>query len=193
MKKWTPLLILLLFFSCSTSKKTVKQKQETHVKLDRKKMGILFPNFSIEIPKTWFGYIESHDNLAISPKEFLVGTKDHKFHAVNNVYFAIREIPQKKCNCKTIDDFLQYEWEQLNQYQVTVDEKNHPIYGKYYNIQFLWNRFYGKITKENITLIKYKDKQFMLQYSSNEKSYSKYLDDVERMIRSFKINEETKK
>ncbi len=189
MKKIFLIANVLLLFSCaSNNKNNVKPRyhRQTHVKLTDKERTRFFNEFTLKIPSNWFGYVESHSDLALSPRIFLPNSSANKFNAINNASLTVRKNYKKGLN--SLEDFLKFHIDNHKKYQpnrkFNISEATHPKYGKTYIIH---SSFYNKLSIE--FLINNKDVQYVLAYASLEEHYKKYINDVALIVDSFTIKE----
>ena len=175
MKRIFVILVLIVVASCSTNK-NMKMLNASSLKKE-------FKNHSLEIPETWYSYIESHGLLFHSPK---------KLQRQGEIYYSNRITVFNEQTSKNIETVLQdYLTEKKKKnagFKHQLFELSHKIYGKYYVVKYLstWN---GINYTHSDFIFKYKNQQFRIDYSSFSKYYDEYIKDVAQMIKSFKIRE----
>ena len=118
MKRIVFLLVLIVSSSCNTTK-NMKMLDASSVEKE-------FKNHSLEIPETWYSYIESHGLLFHSPK---------KLKRQGEIYYSNRITVFNEQTSKNIETVLQdYLTEKKKKnagFKHELFELNHKIYGKY--------------------------------------------------------------
>ena len=157
------------------------------VELDNVEVNNTYKNYSIEIPKTWFSYFGYH-GIIHSPKKL---KNSYPLTFRESIFYVI-ERDSNELNCKTVKEALDLRLEYFNnlysKFKYEIIEMEHPIYGQYFYLKYgtVWN---GVPNTHVETVMKYKDKQYSLNYTSINKYFDEFLSTATKMIESFKVNE----
>ena len=187
MKKQVIIFLLIITTSCSVNgirnKVPVQQKMLDSISLEKE-----MKTYSLEIPKTWYSYIEVHGHIMHSPK---VMQKRSDNHFENNFY--VTELSQTATKAKSIEALFEYYHQKMKGFYPKVSfipqKLKHSKYGEYYLIKYgsFWP---GKRKFTNIDILfHYKNRNFELRYISENKYYDEFISDVEKIVKSFKIKE----
>ena len=184
MKIKTLLLCLLFSVSCKTVENNTK-KRKKFTPLDKVEIYEEMKGYYLSVPDTWYSYIESHGMFWQSPKEL---KKQEVIYYANHFSVKIREV-EEQINLDTIyKEKEKWLTRVYDDYSISKESYKNKEYGDYIIIKygFIWNKVSYTVSE---VVYLYNRKSYVLQYSSWNKYYSKYLPDVLKMIESFKITE----
>jgi hypothetical protein len=175
-------LLVLLSVRCNTTKNTPKTKKYTE--LDASTIKSLMEEYYIEVPNTWCSYLEAHNDLAYSPKDFILkGKMPH-----TNLY-VLKKRTKKSNNIDNLtSSFVKKKKYIYKSFNYDLVKGKHPIYGRYNFIIYKTNENYKDYTVLSALILK-DNYYYEIRYTSLSKYYKVYADDVVKMIYSFKIKE----
>jgi len=192
MKKVIYCLFLLQIVGCTAIKNLKKVKivsNEQQVFSDSISLVKAYKTYTLKIPKYWYSYKEVHGHIMHSPK---VIRDRNKNYYINN--FLAIEYTSKGCKASSLQMFLECFDKQQEQnftnYNYILKKLHHEKYGEYYVVK--QGSFFGgekwPVTTINI-LYHYKNRNFRLSYTSENKYYEEFIKDVEGIISSFTIKD----
>lgn len=189
MKKLIVLFTLLLFVGCTAIKNlnnNISPIQQ--VMLDSISLEKEFKTYSLKIPKAWYSYKEVHGLIMHSPK--IMQKRSDNFHE-NNLY--VTEYSSKETKANSIEALFEFYHKKLKGWYPALDfipqKLEHEKYGEYYLIKYgtSWSK---TMLFSNISILfHYKERNFMLHYTSENKYYDEFISYVEEIVKSFKIKE----
>lgn len=179
--------ISIVLFLCSCKSIQNNQKISKYTELNTTIVKNLMKEYSIDIPKNWYSYLEKHNDLAYAPKElYLNSRKDPE------AFLMIFKENLKRCNCNNVTSLTNHFVEKVSKvyenFNYDIVKGQHPIYGRYNFIIYKINRKSKNYTVLNALILK-DSNYYRITYSSSNKTYKKYADDVVKIIHSFKIKE----
>jgi hypothetical protein len=188
MKKIIVFVIVFVFVGCYVKgirkKAPVQQVMLNGISLEKE-----MKTYTLEIPETWYSYKEVHDHIMHSPQ---VMQKRSDNHFENNFY--VTELYPTETKAKSIEVLFEFYHKKMKGFYPTIDfipqKLNHKKYGEYYLIKY--GSFFGgknKPTTQIDILFHYKNRNFELRYISENKYYDEFINDVEQIVKSFKIKE----
>lgn len=180
---------IMFSFSIKREIKDIQVKKE----ISEDQLKNYFKNYSIVIPKRWYGFIGETDQLEFAPRKFYSG----KYTRNRNVFF-VRDYTGKDSYGETVEKFFTERYKKINseyrKYNTVVKEVIHNRYGKYFLIKYSSR---VEVKKENYkgsteatvieALIVNGQKKYILTYSFENNSFKNYFNDALNMINSFEI------
>lgn len=188
-KKPQLIKILFVLFTCYGFSQEVNYKKiKNYVCLsDNQTKSILnSKGFELEIPDTWCAYKGFHDILMVSPKSLQNLRKNHE---KNNFYIAAYTNASYKN--KNIEEALKKHYPLLNTNTLYAPEYSsgvHNVYGKYYILKYK-SVLNGETLLNLDILYNYKNQDYILYYTALERDFNANLNEVVKMMESFKIVE----
>ena len=187
MRKWLLILLLIIIAGCHVKGiRNISPVQQ--VILSGPSLEKEFKTYSLIIPKTWYSYKEVHGNIMHSPK--VMRERSDNFY--RNNFYAFDYSP-KICKAKNIEALFEYYLKKKKEIYpnivFTPKKMRHEKYGVFYLVKYgtSWSK---ETLFTNIdVLFHYKNKNFELSYTSENKYYDEFINDVEGIIKSFKIKE----
>jgi hypothetical protein len=147
-----------------------------------------YKTYTLQIPKTWYSFKEVHGHIMHAPK--VMKKRSDNFYENN---FYVTEYAAKVCNATSIEGLFEFYHNKMRRLYPNVafvpQTFQHKEYGKYYLIKYgtSWSKkmLFTKID----VLFNYKNRNFILNYTSENKYYDEFIKEVEQIINSFKIKE----
>ena len=162
--------------------------------ISKKQLNNYLKDYTLKIPKNWFGFISETGELQFTPIKF----NQEKYTRNRNVFF-VKELSDVNLNEDTLSEFAQSRFNFINStYRSQKSIKKeiiHKKYGKYYLIQYssrVWIKDnYLSSTKATVleALILHNKRKYILTYYFENHFFNDYIKDVISMINSFKIKE----
>lgn len=190
------LSISLLIFSCSSSKRLLKEcNKNPFEQVDSLTRASQVLNYQINTPKDWKKSKTSSGDWFFLNDEFIdsLGYSSQKA----NIYISLNKIENECKNKKfSIEDFLDYYIDYRSKlfkgqnFKYLLLEPIHKIYGKIYNIKFIEVISNKKSYVRSFFLFFQNNIGYSIQYVAEPKYYDEYLLEVENIINSFKILED---
>ena len=182
MKTKLLLLLSILIFGCKSVSKTILKNEPINEKTIREKSR----DCTIEIPKTWYAFIDKSHNL-VTYAPVGVELKENGFPSTT---FSAWKTKRYNCKYKDLkkmtDCYVKNVSRSFKDYKYEIIKVKHKIYGNYFFIK-------SSFKKEDVIsisikgFIKKNKTVFELYYSSREKEFDTYLSDVQEMINSLVI------
>lgn len=186
-----PLFLLCLFLligvsciSVKSTKKTNFSNENFFVPLDSVSVSKKMKGYTITIPENWYSYIESHGLFWQSPKEL---KKKGVIYYANHFSVKTEEVKEDTDVEKVYKKRKKWLRKVCKDFSISKKLFKHKTYGDYLvvNYDHTWHGI--KYTASEVIYL-YKDKSYVLQYSSWNQYYKKYLPGVLVMMDSFTIN-----
>ena len=180
--KLTVVIFASSLITCKSTKTT--QKIKTYSRLDSISVKANMKEFSIEVPNTWYSYIDSHYNLSHTPIELSLNKKHYP-----KTYLNILKEKTKSNNIEELTkDLVERLTKKYKNFNYDLVKAKHPLYGRYNFIIYKKNIDFEDETIVNALILK-GNYSYWIQYRSLSKHYRKYADDVVKMIHSFRVKE----
>ncbi|WP_338732553.1 hypothetical protein [Mangrovimonas cancribranchiae] len=182
------LMISLMYISCNSTKEVgSKPKQfQNYICLDSEIAKIKQLKYEINIPDTWCAYVGFHDIISYSPRPlFDLEANYYK----NTVYVSAYDNDTFKSD--NIEEALNKHIVDANVssfFQPVYTSNIHDIYGKYYIVKRN-GILQGVALIQLDVLFNYNNQDYIIHYSVLENNYETYINDVIKMIESFRIKQ----
>lgn len=192
MKKLIILILLVFFCICCSSYHSIEKKCKSYPfpELDSLQRANQTQNYKIDIPYKW---IESKFSQGkwFYIKDSFVDSLGYNSRKVD-MYISQDVIVNKCIDYFTVDDYLNRYLFNKNlslfpkKFNYVLLKTSHKIYGEIYIVKSRKRRE-NKIFSTSIFFLKYKNNAYQIRYTGLTENYNKYIEDVEKMIVSFRI------
>lgn len=163
MKKIVLLLTLLLFVGCSSTSKLVS-----------------LPNLTFEINKSdnWMLFDTPHGLISLKPKEN------------NNISFVIYQNKVINPDKFNLEAYIDKGLKKYNKkYKIIKKKKNSKKGESFEIVKTHYNEYVNYNVKTRETYFYKNNIVYVLVYGGNDKYFDKYINDVNQMVKSFKVKE----